>query len=193
MDLITRSILSDLGDSPEVFIATLLKGTPEDRHLDILTELLTHSSGIDERVASFITAAWNWVCQNDLWSVRYESLGDYREAIGYTETVQPIVRRHKRSELAKQSSCQTIFRCWKVPFRRAFSEDIRPVIWSKHLLSLMACLSRHRSHSESVILIQESMKTRPDRGRNRSRIMASDVQRVLDKICTQQKRSKTRG
>ena len=193
MDLIARNLSSGLGDSPEIFIATLLRENPEHRHLDILTELLTQSPGIDERVALFITAAWNWICQNDLWSMKYESLSDYRNAIGYTETVQPIVRRHKKSELAKQSSSQTIFRRWKISFEKAFSEDIQPVIWSKHLLSLVDCLSRHRNHSESIALIQESMKSRPDRGRNRVRLMASDVQRVLDKICRLHKRPRRRG
>lgn len=192
MDLIARNISSDLGGNPEIFIATLLKEKPEHRHLDVLTELLTQSSGIDERVASIISAAWYWICQNDLWSTRYESLGDYRKAIGYAETVRPIVQRHKKSELAKRSSTQTIFHCWKVSFDKAFPEETRPVIWSKHLLSLVASLSKHRNHSESIALVEDSMKRRPDRGRNTHRLMASDVQRVLDTLCIQENHPRRR-
>lgn len=193
MDLIAQNLSSNLDGNPETFIATLLNEEPENTHLDVLTGLLTQSSGIDERVASCINAAWNWICRNDLWTTRYESLSDYRKAIGYAETVRPIVQRHKKSEQAKRSSIQTILRHWRVPFDKALPEDTQPAIWSKHLLSLIASLSKHRSHSESIALLQNSMRRRPERGRNRHRLMASDVQRVLDMISMQKKGVRSRG
>lgn len=182
MDHVARDLSSDIEDSSEAFIATLLHGKPEHKHLDVLTELLTKSSEIDERVASSISAAWHWICQNDLWSTRYESLRDYRKAIGYTETVRPIVQRHKKSELAKRSSTQTIFRYWKVSFDNALPINTRPLTWSKHLLSLIACLSKYRGHSDSLSLLEDSMKNRPERGRTTNRLMASDVQRALETL-----------
>ncbi|KAJ6147249.1 hypothetical protein N7497_009231 [Penicillium chrysogenum] len=192
MDHAARELSSDTEYSPEAFIATLLRDKPEHKHLDVLTELLTRSSEIDERVASSISAAWHWICQNDLWSMRYESLSEYRKAIGYMETVRPIVQRHKKSELAKRSSIQTIFRYWKVPYVKAFSINTRPLSWSKHLLSLVACLSKHRGHLESVSLLEESMKNRPERGRTRNRLMANDVQRALETLGIPQTRLATR-
>ncbi|KAJ6140324.1 hypothetical protein N7471_006810, partial [Penicillium samsonianum] len=182
MDHVARDLSSDIEDSSEAFIATLLHGKPEHKHLDVLTELLTKSSEIDERVASSISAAWHWICQNDLWSTRYESLRDYRKAIGYTEIVRPIVQRHKKSELAKRSSTQTIFRNWKVSFDNALPINTRPLTWSKHLLSLIACLSKYRGHSDSLSLLEDSMKNRPERGRTTNRLMASDVQRALETL-----------
>ncbi|KAJ5457291.1 hypothetical protein N7530_012565 [Penicillium desertorum] len=192
MDHAARDLSSDTEYSSEAFIATLLRGKPEHKHLDVLTELLTRSSEIDERVASSISAAWHWLCQNDLWSTRYESLSEYRNAIGYTETVRPIVQRHKKSELAKRSSIQTIFRYWKIPYDKALPINTRPLTWSKHLLSLIACLSKHRGHLESVSLLEECMKNRPERGRTRNRLMASDVQRALDTLGIPQTRLATR-
>jgi hypothetical protein len=169
-----------LTGSPDAFIEALLKSRPEHTHLEILTDILTQSSGIDERVASFINSAWNWVCYHHLWTTSYESLGDYRKAIGYAETVRPIIQRHKKSELAKLSNCQTILRHWRVPFDQALPSDLRPSMWSKHLLSLIAGLSKRRSHSESIALLRASMTRRPGRGRNKQQLIASDVQRVLD-------------
>ncbi|OQE83449.1 hypothetical protein PENNAL_c0032G03027 [Penicillium nalgiovense] len=157
MDHAARDASNDT-EYPEAFIATLLRDKPEHKHLDVLTELLTRSSEIDERVASSISAAWHWICQNDLWSTRYESLSEYRKTIGYTETVRPIVQRHKKSELAKRSTC----------------------------------LSKHRGYLESVLLLQESMKNRPERGRTRNRLMASDVQRALETLGIPQTRLATR-
>ncbi|OQE35183.1 hypothetical protein PENCOP_c014G01884 [Penicillium coprophilum] len=182
MDHVARNLSNDVDYSSEAFIAALLHDKPEHQHLDVLTDLLTRVCEIDERVASSISAAWQWICQNDLWSVRYESLNDYRRAIGYAETVRPIVQRHKKSELAKRSSTQTIFRYWKVPYDEALPISTRPLTWSKHLLSLVACLSKHRSHSDSLLLLEESMKNRPERGRNKNRLMASDVQRALETL-----------
>ncbi|KAL2695141.1 hypothetical protein AAEP93_003894 [Penicillium crustosum] len=193
MDHVAQSFSSDIEYSSESFIATLLHEKPEHKHLDVLTDLLTKSSEIDERVASSISAAWDWICQNDLWSTRYESLGDYRKAIGYTETVKPIVKRHKKSELAKRSSIQTIFRYWKIPFDKALPIHTRPLTWSKHLLSLTACLSKHLNHLDSLSLLEESMKNRPERGRNRNRLMASDVQRALETLGIPQTRLAARG
>ncbi|KAJ5969994.1 hypothetical protein N7501_006242 [Penicillium viridicatum] len=193
MDNVVRSFSNDIEYSSESFIATLLHGKPEHKHLDVLTELLTKSSEIDERVASSISAAWHWICQNDLWSTRYQSLSDYRKAIGYTETVRPIVQRHKKSELAKRSSTQTIFRYWKIPFDKALPIHTRPLTWSKHLLSLTACLSKHLNHLDSLSLLEESMKNRPERGRTRNRLMASDVQRALETLGIPQTRLAARG
>ncbi|CRL27491.1 unnamed protein product [Penicillium camemberti] len=193
MDHVARSFSSDIEYSAESFIATLLHGKPEHKHLDVLTDLLTKSSEIDERVASSISAAWHWICQNDLWSTRYESLGDYRKAIGYTETVRPIVQRHKKSELAKRSSTQTIFRYWKIPLDKALPIHTRPLTWSKHLLSLTACLSKHLNYLDSLSLLEESMKNRPERGRTRNRLMASDVQRALETLGIPQTRLAARG
>ncbi|CAG8155247.1 unnamed protein product [Penicillium nalgiovense] len=191
MDHAARDASNDT-EYPEAFIATLLRDKPEHKHLDVLTEFLTRSSEIDERVASSISAAWHWICQNDLWSTRYESLSEYRKTIGYTETVRPIVQRYKKSELAKRSSMQTIFRYWKVPYDKALPISTRPLTWRKHLLSLIACLSKHRGHLESVLLLQESMKNRPERGRTRNRLMASDVQRALETLGIPQTRLATR-
>ncbi|KAJ5606782.1 hypothetical protein N7537_003401 [Penicillium hordei] len=182
MDQVVRSFSSDIEYSSESFIATLLHGKPQHKHLDVLTDLLTKSSEIDEHVASSISAAWHWICQNDLWSTRYESLSDYRKAIGYMETVRPIVQRHKKSELAKRSSTQTICRYWKIPFDKALPIHTRPLTWSKHLLSLTACLSKHLNYLDSLSLLEESMKNRPERGRTRNRLMASDVQRALETL-----------
>ncbi|KAJ5927598.1 hypothetical protein N7516_009371 [Penicillium verrucosum] len=182
MDHVVRDFSSDIEYSSESFIVTLLHGKPEHKHLDVLTDLLTKGSEIDERVASSISAAWHWICQNDLWSTRYESLSDYRKAIGYMETVRPIVQRHKKSELAKRSSTETIFRYWKVPFDKALPIHTRPLTWSKHLLSLTACLSKHLNHLDSLSLLENSMKNRPERGRTRTRLMASDVQRALETL-----------
>jgi hypothetical protein len=193
MDHVAINLSNDMEYSSEAFIATLLHGKPEHQHLDVLTDLLTRVSEIDERVASSISAAWQWICQNELWSIRYESLSEYRRAIGYAETVRPIVQRHKKSELAKRSSIQTIFRYWKVPYDEALPINTRPLTWSKHLLSLVACLSKHRSHSESLVLLEESMKNRPERGRNKNRLMASDVQRALQNLGIPQARLETRG
>ncbi|KAJ5355647.1 hypothetical protein N7517_010256 [Penicillium concentricum] len=193
MDPVARNLSSDIEYSSEAFIATLLHGKPEHQHLDVLTDLLTRVSDVDERVASSISAAWQWICQNDLWSTRYESLSDYRRAIGYTETVRPIVQRHKKSELAKRSSTQTIFRYWQVPFDEALPPNTRPLTWSKHLLSLIACLSKHRNHLDSLSLLDESMKNRPERGRNKNRLMASDVQRALETLGIPQARLAVRG
>ncbi|CAI7577905.1 unnamed protein product [Penicillium discolor] len=193
MDHVARSFSGDIEYSSESFIATLLHGKPEHKHLDVLTDLLTKSSEIDERVASSISAAWHWICQNDLWSTRYESLGDYRKAIGYTETVRPIVQRHKKSELAKRSSTQTIFRYWKIPFDKALPIHTRPLTWSKHLLSLTACLSKHLNYLDSLSLLEESMRNRPERGRTRNRLMASDVQRALETLGIPQTRLAARG
>ncbi|EKV16862.1 hypothetical protein PDIG_17780 [Penicillium digitatum PHI26] len=95
MDHVVQSLSSDMECSSEEFIATLLHGKPEHQHLDVLTDLLTKTSEIDERVASSISAAWHWICQKDLWSTRYESLSDYRKAIGYTET--------RKDQVSKQS------------------------------------------------------------------------------------------
>lgn len=180
MDCIQLNFASNLAGSPEAFIETLLNSKPEHTHLDILTDILTKSSGIDERVASFINAAWNWVCYHHLWTTSYQSLRDYRKAIGYAETVRPIIQRHKKSELAKLSNSQTILRYWRIPFDQALPDDLQPSIWSKHLLSLIASLSKHRSHSESIVLLRGSMTRRPGRGRNKQQLIASDVQRVLD-------------
>ncbi|KAJ5431819.1 hypothetical protein N7445_008317 [Penicillium cf. griseofulvum] len=193
MDHVARNLSNEMEYSSEAFIATLLHGKPEHQHLDVLTDLLTRVSEIDERVASSISAAWQWICQNELWSIKYESLGEYRKAIGYAETVHPIVQRHKKSELAKRSSTQTIFRYWKVPYDEALPINTRPITWSKHLLSLVACLSKHRSHSESLVLLEESMKNRPERGRNKNRLMASDVQRALQNSGISQTRLEMRG
>ncbi|CAG8910207.1 unnamed protein product [Penicillium egyptiacum] len=192
MDHVARDLSSDTESSSEAFIATLLHDKPEHKHLDVLTELLTRSSEINERVASSISAAWHWICENDLWSTRYESLSEYRKAIGYTETVRPIVQRQKKSERAKRSSIQTIFRYWNVPYDKALPINTRPLTWSKHLLSLIACLSKHRGHLDSVSLLEDSMKHRPERGRTTNRLMASDVQRALESLGIPQTRSATR-
>ncbi|KAJ5365278.1 hypothetical protein N7517_008164 [Penicillium concentricum] len=193
MDPGARNFSSDLVYSSEISIATLLHGKPEHEQLDVLTDFLTRASEINERVASSISAAWQWICQNDLWSIRYESLSDYQRAIGYAKTVRPILQRHKKSELAKRSSTRTIFRHWQVPFDEALPKFTRPLSWSKHLLSLVARLSKHRNHFDSLLLLEESMKNRPERGRKKNQLMASDVQRVLETLEIPQVRLAIRG
>jgi hypothetical protein len=193
MEPLGESISRDLEVSAQRFINTLLNENPEHKHLDILTEFLTRSSDADERRASLIFAAWNRICERDLWTIRYTCLSDYREAIGYTETIRPIVQRHKQSESAKRSSGETILRHWKIPYHTALPEDTRPSRWSKHLLSLMALLSKHRGHLESVKILKQSIQMRPDRGRNNCQLMASDVQRALKTIQAPKKSCGKRG
>ncbi|KAJ5628497.1 hypothetical protein N7490_010725 [Penicillium lividum] len=130
MEAIAHHLSCDPEGTPEAFIATLLNKLPQQQHLEVLTELLTQSSEIGERIASFINAACEWIFQIHLWTGEYESLDHYRKAIRYTETVRPIVQRHKRSELAKRSYSKTILRHWAVPFEQALPADVQPSVWT---------------------------------------------------------------
>ncbi|THC90055.1 hypothetical protein EYZ11_010485 [Aspergillus tanneri] len=182
MDLMCVNLLNEGDLSPASVLDSILESTAESQHLDILTDILTVGSEVDERVGAFITAAWDYTCRNSLWSFKYDNLNDYRKAINYVDIVRPIIQKHRRSDRAKHLSLQTILRNWKTSPTSVTPRDLRPTFWSKHLLTLLAKLSKKKSLDESRALLQESVRHRPQRGRSRSQIIASDVQRVLDQL-----------
>ncbi|PYH93169.1 hypothetical protein BO71DRAFT_355815 [Aspergillus ellipticus CBS 707.79] len=182
MELVSTQI-SDVPESnPEQAIEIFLASHPAQKHLDLLTEILTQSSSIDERVAALIHGAWYHVCRNNLWCPRYGSLDEYRQSIDYSSVVKPILQRHKKSDRAKQLSSQIILRQWSVHYTMAIPEAFRPLFWSKHLLTLMAALSKAKPLPEALELLQKSVRARPHRGRSRPQLVPSDIQRVLDKL-----------
>lgn len=159
-----------------------LKDLPVLQQLDLLTELLTASSEVDERFSEVIYAAWGHICENDLWSFKYESLEQYRQFISYGDLVRPILQRFKRSDRAKFTSISVIEQYWGMPVTEVIPEPMAPRSWSKHLLSLLASLSREISRDEAISLLAASIRQRPQRSRHVSHLIPSDVQRVLDRI-----------
>ncbi|PWY72887.1 hypothetical protein BO70DRAFT_320149 [Aspergillus heteromorphus CBS 117.55] len=182
MELVSTQVSDGTESSPERAIELFLASHPAQRHLDLLTEILTQSSNIDERVAALIHGAWYHVCRNNLWCPRFGSLDEYRQSIDYSSVVKPILQRHKKSDRAKQLSSQIILRQWNVHYTVAIPETFRPIFWSKHLLTLMGALSKAKPLPEALDLLQKSVKARPHRGRSRPQLVPSDVQRVLDRL-----------
>ncbi|KAF5855175.1 hypothetical protein ETB97_009759 [Aspergillus alliaceus] len=168
--------------SPENALHTFLESLPAHSHLDSLTEILTLATDTDERVAEFMDVVWQHICRNSLWSSKYNNFQDYCDAIDYNCTVWPVIQRHKKTDRAKRISAQTILRQWNVPVHSAIPVNLQPPFWSKHLLSLIATLSRHTTLDEACVLLRTSVGQRPRRGRNHHLLLASDVQRVLDHL-----------
>lgn len=161
-----------------------LEGLSELRKLDKITQILTSASEADERMADIVHAAWRYLCEQNLWSLRYESLQQYRDLISYRDTVNPILQRFRKSDRTKFSSISTLEQNWGASWPRAIPEGLAPKYWSKHMLSLLAALSKHRSSTEASLLLQECIRQRPPRSRHGQTLMASDVERVLKTIKT---------
>ncbi|KAF9886005.1 hypothetical protein FE257_012186 [Aspergillus nanangensis] len=161
-----------------------LRGLSDLRQLDVLTDILTGISEVDERSAELVYAAWTKLYEGSLWAFKYESLDQYRQLISYRDTVRPILRRFKKSDRSKASSMQTIERSWKQPVAQVIPHRIRPSAWSKHLLFTLATLSRIKPRQEAVMLLEASVNNRPPRSRQTSNLMASDVNRVLEQVST---------
>ncbi|PYI24167.1 hypothetical protein BO99DRAFT_321964 [Aspergillus violaceofuscus CBS 115571] len=165
-----------------------LREMPELAQLEAITEILTQSAVLDENVSELIDAAWSYLCENDLWSFKYESMDQYRQLINYREMVKPIIQRFRRSDRAKFASVSLIERNWGVSLKNSLPQEFRPRAWSKHMLCLLSQLSTHCSHEDALRRLRKSMEERPRRSRHTSTLIASDVQRVLDRMRVRTKR-----
>ena len=166
MELIATQLPQEFERSPEDAVQLFLASYPVQKHLDLLTDVLTQSSNIDERLAALIHGAWDHVCRNHLWCQRFESLDDYQKSIDYSAVVKPILQRHKKSDRAKYLSSKIIQQQWNVHYTAAIPNDLRPSFWSKHLLTLLAALSKSKPLDEALEQLRESVKCRPRRGRS---------------------------
>lgn len=163
-----------------------LRGMPDLERLELLTEILTAGSTMNQRFAELIYAAWTHICGNNLWSFKYDSLEQYRQLVSYRDTISPIIARFKRSDRAKASSIGLIERNWKVPIVHVLPREMIPDSWSKHLLFLLGVLSRKKGREEAAMLLAASVKNRPHQSRHQNSLIASDVQRVLDDLAARE-------
>ncbi|KAB8077172.1 hypothetical protein BDV29DRAFT_168894 [Aspergillus leporis] len=179
MEILRQSI----NDNPSVDVRELLerelKGLPDVMQLELLTGILTTGAEVDEKLAELVHTAWTQVCEKSLWSLKYESLEQYRQLITYQDAVRPIIRRFKKSDRAKAASLKIIEQNWKLSVDQVIPRCATPRSWSKHLLFLLATLSRKKGREEAVRLLETSMNQRPHKSRQTRCLMASDVQRVL--------------
>ncbi|KAL5363530.1 hypothetical protein BJX96DRAFT_187049 [Aspergillus floccosus] len=182
MEVIRQIIAEDKSSSAQEIIERQLSGLSEVKQLDLLTEVLTISPEVDERFAELIYVAWCHLCERNLWCFKFESLEQYRRLIGYQDTVRPIIQRFKRSDRAKFTSMSLIEKNWNVPATEAIPSYLAPKTWSKHILFLLAALSKEKPREEAVLLLKASINQRPHRSRHSSTLIASDVQRVLGKL-----------
>lgn len=159
-----------------------LQTFPHAEQLETLTNILSQYTGMDERVAAVISSIWDYICDNQIWVSKYQSLVDYQAEIHFNDLIKPIVKRHRGIERNKSTSRRIILQYWKLPVQVVLPVSIHPPFWSKHLLALLAALSKVRDASQAAELLAGSLRSRPRRGRNQTYIMANDVQRLLDGI-----------
>lgn len=171
--------LNEFEKDPHQVLTDLLHTRPQTAHLDILTDIITRGTDADEQLAALISAAWERVCIDNLWSYRFENVSQYREAINYAGQVRPVILRHKKSDQAKRFSNELILRSWGRATQDLLPEDLRPPFWSKHLLTLVATLSKHCPLPEALAHLEDGIHNRPPKSRNKPYLLASDVQRVL--------------
>lgn len=150
--------------------------------LCMLTDILTAGDVADERLAGRVSEAWEYLCTYKLWSLTHESLEDYCRFIDYENNVRPIIQGLRRSDRTKIASLNTIAQNWALPVEKAIPSEIAPLSWSKHVLSLMAALSRHCTLSDSIRLLKSSIKARPVRSRHSPSLIASDIDRALNAV-----------
>lgn len=159
-----------------------LSGLPELKQLELLTEVLTGSAVVDDRFAELVYTSWEYICRLNLWSYRFDSLQQYRQLISYREVIRPIIERFKKSDRAKFSSLETIQHQWGLPVAEVLPQHMAPKSWSKHLLFLLAILSKHKTRQEAIELLEESITQRPRRSRQTRTLMPSDVRRALESL-----------
>ena len=180
MEQIKESLCTRPATKPQEILAEGLEGQSELQQLETLTEIFTAGAVTDERFAETINAAWEHLLQSDLWSIKYESLEQYRQLISYRDIVKPILQRFKRSDRSKLVNMQIIQENWCFPIHQVVPPFMAPISWSKHLLDLLAIISRTIKCKEHALdLLKKSIKERPRRSRQGSTLLPSDVDRVL--------------
>ncbi|KAE8384120.1 hypothetical protein BDV23DRAFT_177301 [Aspergillus alliaceus] len=180
MELLRLARTNDLSADVKGMLAQALGGLTELRQLDIITEILTGATVVDDKVAEMVYTAWEYLCHSNLWCYRYESLGEYRRLICYQDIIRPIIQRFKKSDRAKVSSMETIQYQWGLPVAQVLPQHITPKSWSKHLLFLLATLSKHKTRQDAIALLEKSISQRPARSRHTYMLMPSDVRRALE-------------
>ncbi|PWY67653.1 hypothetical protein BO94DRAFT_478745 [Aspergillus sclerotioniger CBS 115572] len=163
-------------------LRSTLAGCSDLQQLEILTDVLLVSPSVDERLAEVISASWDYLCDQHLWSLKYESLQHFRQIISYSKTVKPIISRFKKSDRKKMSCLEIVNQNWGRAPSEVIPPDLAPITWSKHLLCLLATLSKRQSSDQAVPLLQQSIRERPRRSRQQKGLIASDVQRAIDKV-----------
>jgi hypothetical protein len=184
MEILSQSINQNPLVDVRELLEQQLRRLPDVMQLELLTEILTISAEVDEKFAELVHTAWAQVCELNLWSLKYESLEQYQQFITYQDAVRPIIRRFKKSDRAKAASLNTIKQNWKQSVDQLIPKCLAPRSWSKHLLFLLATLSRKKRKEDAIQLLEESVSQRPLKSRQTHSLMASDVQRVLGDLST---------
>ncbi|KAJ5568462.1 hypothetical protein N7450_010948 [Penicillium hetheringtonii] len=81
-----------------------LQTFPHAEQLETLTNILSQYTGMDERVAAVISSIWDYICDNQIWVSKYQSLVDYQAEIHFNDLIKPIVKRHRGIERNKSTS-----------------------------------------------------------------------------------------
>lgn len=182
MDCLQETLGADASPDLRAALEKRLSNLPELEQLDTVTRILMTGTVADEKVGELIFVAWEYLCEQDLWSFKFESLDQYRQLIGYRDTVKPIIQRFKKSDRIKLASIGTIEKHWHTAIHQTIPKPFTPQHWSKHLLFLLASLSKHTNKDDAITLLEESIRHRPSRSRQRPDLMASDVERVLKNL-----------
>jgi hypothetical protein len=65
--------------------------------LEYLCNLLATSVAIDEQIMDLTEQGWALLMDNDLWKERFHTLEEFKVAVGYTQFIEPILEKKKRS------------------------------------------------------------------------------------------------
>lgn len=156
--------------------------------LELPVSIATAGIEINDRGAKIISLAWATLKENKLWRIKYYHIVILESNIGFQQNILLIIKRHDTSDQRKLKDVKQIGCRRKMDFPEAFPFNIQSSRWSKHLLTLLARLSRYVDCDTCVNLLCNAIKNRQstitlrNRTRSSSHLTAADIYRALNKV-----------
>ena len=133
--------------------------------LEYLCNLLATNVEIDEQLMDLTEKGWGLLLENDLWKERFNTLDEFKKAIGFTEFIEPILEKKKRSTQKRITSyAELIDGNWGHPAEEVLG-DILPTKVAYSLWAALFQLSGLVPVEDVKDLLQECINSRVARSK----------------------------
>jgi tetratricopeptide (TPR) repeat protein len=145
-----------------VLIKQFLTSYHPQVQLDILIDLFDNALDQETYLHEAIVAAWSYLQDTHLYRTQYQTLQLFKDAINYSESLEPILQQSTKHLNQVSNAINTILTNWNINLLTDLPQDIRPPHISKHLAASVARLTKITTYHKALDLFHSAIKLRQD-------------------------------
>jgi hypothetical protein len=143
-----------------IVITDYLTSFDRELQLNILTDMFYEALDEEQHLHEAVVTAWFYLETNQIYLPTYPTINHYKNAIDFTNTLQPILTQTQDRTTQTVNAIATVKRNWNIDIPIDLPQDIRLPHLSKHLASSLAKISAIITFNAAIPLFRTAIQNK---------------------------------